>query len=284
DGRMIGLQVTPLEDATSETPCEATFEGCGEDTDLKAFTVSEEFVPLTEAVNAYGSTHYSKWVLAKNVPAGAEIVKEKWTYTLTETQDSYSSELDGWTQRGFDWIKTGKDGGTHSYATFPDGFDTDHALYGKYDKTAYVPTSGKKDGVEWKTDVTSTSTATYIYWHWTPNQYELASGNYNVLVEDHYCWLNGREYYNFRAFESKTEYGHTDPNGVSGGECFYAWMNDPQDGSWWWYRFPVYAQTYAKFEKLYHFVRITEGLESKTEVLPGDGIGNVQHWVKYIIE
>ena len=283
-GRMIGLQIVPREAASGETEHAVEFADCGEDKDLKAFCVTEDLAPLANTVNAYGSTHYSKWVLEKDVPAGAEIVKEKWTYTFTETQDSYSSELDGWTKRGFDWVKTGKDGGTHTYASFPGGFNTEHALYGKYDKAAYVPKSGTEDGVEWKTDVTSTNTATYIYWHWTPNQYELTSGNYNVLVEDHYCWLNGREYYNFRAFESKTDYSHTDPNGASDAEVFYAWMGDPADGSWWWYRFPVYAQTYAKFEKMYHFVRITEGLESETEIVPGDGIGNVQHWVKYIIE
>jgi hypothetical protein len=242
--------------------------------------------PVAKAVRLGGKEVLSGWVLEKDVPAGAEIAREKWTYTLTEKAESCSAEMDGWKQTGYDWVSTGnaEDVGTRAYAVFPEGFDRDHAIYATYSREDYGAPSGTENGVEWKREVTSTKTAGYVYWHWTWNWSERSGGNYNVFVEDRYCSVNGREYGNFRAFESTEAYGHTDPNGVDGGECFYAWLGDPADGSWWWFRFPVYEQTVEKFLKTYHFERVTTGLESTEEVEPGDGISDVQHWVKYVAD
>lgn len=282
DGRMLSVQVQTLTPAQGDNLCTATFDDV-EGSYGWAYCIVENGDPIAKAARLGGKEILSKWVLEKDVPAGAEIAKEKWTYTLTETRDSYQPELEGWSPAGSEWVRTTtKD--AHVYAPLPGGFSPDHALYGKYDSQPYQPESGTNEGIEWKTEVVSTGVKANIYWHWTWNWSERAGGNYNVFVEDHYCTENGREYSNFRAFESSEAYGHADPNGVDGGECFYAWLGDAADGSWWWFRTPVYREVYARFEKMYHFERVTTGLESDAEVVPGDGVSDVQHWVKYVID
>lgn len=135
--------------------------------------------------------------------------------------------------------------GTWQYCKLPSGFDKGHSLSSKYNtqKLSNIETSTKKQ------EVTSPKIVGYIYYHWTHNMYRLVNENYNVLINDHYCWERGREYYNFRAFFSTVEYGHTDPNGVNGGDCCYAWFGNPEDGSWWWFKIPVYEQSYKIYRK-----------------------------------
>lgn len=45
----------------------------------------------------------SNWVLATEVPTTAQVVNEKWGYTLREFTDSSKSSLSGWTPNGSDW-------------------------------------------------------------------------------------------------------------------------------------------------------------------------------------
>lgn len=218
------------------------------------------------------------WVAEDEVPIGAAIIDEKWTYTRTtvETTASTAATMEGWEQEGFTWQRTG--GGTHTYASYPSGFDTGHSLYGKYAKEAISSsTSGNT-----KREVSASVTG-YIYWHWTHNKYELSNGVYNVLIDDHYGWdAKGREFYNFRAFESTESLGHIDPNGTDGGDCFYWWGGNPEDGSWWWFRFNVNKQTYTDYEKLFTYKKTTVTQEeSDSAVAEGEGISDVRHWVKY---
>ena len=135
--------------------------------------------------------------------------------------------------------------GKWQYCVFPDGFDNGHWLYSKYKTEAL---SNKQQNGK-TLEVTQSKLIGYIYYHWTPNKYRLYSENYNVFINDKYCWENGREYYNFKAFFSSVDYGHEDKNGVNGGDCFFAWFDNPEDGSWWWFRVPVYEQTYKIYEK-----------------------------------
>ena len=219
------------------------------------------------------------WVSEDEVPNGAAIIDEKWTYTqtTTETTTSTASTLDGWEQTGFTWQKTGE--GTRTYADYPAGFDAGHALYSKYEKGALTTTTSGNT----KREAGASSLVSYIYWHWTHNKYERANGNYNIFIDDHYGWDDqGREYYNFRAFESNESYSHTDPNGTNGGDCYYWWGGNPEDGSWWWFRFDVRRQTYTDYQKLFSYQKttVTEE-ESASPVSEGDGVSDVRHWVKY---
>ena len=133
--------------------------------------------------------------------------------------------------------------GTWDSCAIPSGFDPGHPLASKY-KSA--PLANVENSSQ-KLVVSDKKLIGYIYFHWTHNKYSLPNNNYNVLIEDHYCW-DRREYYNFRAFFSTVDYGHKDRNGVNGGDCYYAWLDNPEDGSWWWFRVPVYEQTYKLYE------------------------------------
>lgn len=246
---------------------------------IKIFCIDKKtLAPLTDSLIYSENAAASEWVRASDVPAGAYILDEKWTYTETKTETTTSENpaMDGWTQTGSTLRQTGS--GTHYYADYPGGFKTDHALYNAYNKSAL--TAAETDTT--KRTVSSASIKDYIYYHWTCNQNRLPNENYNVFIMEQYCWDNGREYFNFRAFESSAGYGHTDPNGRNGGEYFYAWNNDPADGSWWWCRFPVYQQTYTDYKKLFTYERkTTTEYESATAVKESDTISNVVHWVKY---
>ena len=216
----------------------------------------------------------SRWIPADEVPADATVTDEKWTYTSVETAESTDPALEGYTQTGSRWSKTGS--GTNYYAVLPSGFSTGDSIYAKYSNaalSAYETDSAKR--------TVSTSWNSYVYWHWTCNKYEIASGNYNVLIEDAYRWVNSKEYYNFRAFESTSDASHYDPNGVNGGDCYYYWRSIVEDGSWWWFRFDTYKQSYADYEKVYSYERETPGCESATEVAEGDDVRDVEHLVRY---
>ncbi|MBR4344492.1 MAG: CHAP domain-containing protein [Lachnospiraceae bacterium] len=128
----------------------------------------------------------------------------------------------------------------------PDGFDKNNPLAGKYNSR--LLSDGESNGLKWI--VAEKKLKGYIYFHWTHNKYALPNDNYNVFINDRYCWEGWREYYNFRAFFSTVDYGHKDKNGINGGDCFYAWFDNPEDGSWWWFRIPVYEQTYDMYEEI----------------------------------
>ena len=94
-----------------------------------------------------------------------------------------------------------------------------------------------------------------------------------------------RDYVYFDAFEDDVDHGTWGP-GTSGqinvAPMRYAWRNDRWDVSHWWWIFDVRQQTYTDYQKLFTYVKDeSEILESDTVVTPGDGITNVQHWVKY---
>ena len=226
------------------------------------------FVPITDG-----------WVPEDAVPAGAHVTDEKWTYTLTttETITSTATSMEGWIQNGYTWEQTG----THTwiYANYPSGFDTTHSLYSKYNNAALNDTLTETS----RREVSSPSHYRYIYWHWTmSNEY----GNWEIHdVEG----SDGRyEYHLFHAFEGpdlKNRNGMTTSGTEKSFDNIWSTYHYPEYsnyGPWWWWRLEVYQQTYTDYQKLFIYVKDnSEVLESFTEVIPGNGITNVQHWVKY---
>lgn len=202
------------------------------------------------------------WVLAENVPVGATIVGEKWTYTRTTT--STASSMAGWEQNGFTWQQTGT--GTHQYASYPSGFDTSHALYSKYAKSALSSSASGNT----KREVSDASWKNFIYWHWA-NPTNRRINNVRGVSDD------GFDFCQFCAFETTADYEHKAPNGHIDPDCF-ATEDYGCAYSWWWWRFDVYQQTYTDYRKLFTY-RKTE--ESSSLVSEGNGISNVKHWVKY---
>ena len=206
----------------------------------------------------------SGWVLASEVPEGAEIVNKKWTYTLTENTTSTSASLSGWTQTSWEWKQTGS--GTHYYASYPSGFSTSHWLYSYYNKSAlsaYENTSTKRT-------VSSASFHTYIYWHWCRGNDSLNLNNNRSISEVYTSTYN-----TFDAFESATWVAYD-----SAAQA-YKYKNASCCGdSYWWNRFDVYKQTYVDYQKIYSFTKQTNH-ESATEVTATGSISNVQQWVQY---
>lgn len=143
-----------------------------------------------------------------------------------------------------DWVQSGT--GTWTYWDIPSGFDKNHALYSKYNnkKLESSETTTKKTVAEAPVCIG------WIYYHWTSNMYARANNNYNVFINECYAWEGSREYYNFRAFESTNDHGHTDKNGIYGGDdVYYSWGDNPEDGSWWWFRVPLYSQKWTSYTK-----------------------------------
>ena len=213
----------------------------------------------------------SDWVPASDVPEGASLTgDEKWTYkeTVTDIKTSYNTSMSGYTQTGFTWKKTGS--GTNDYADYPGGFDSSHALYSKYSHSALT---ASEDTV--RRDI-STSRLTYIYYHWSYSTGYLSGGSYNVYVNPtRGICAEGYDCQYFAALELADDLSPS-------GNVYKYWRDDPADGSWWWYRFPVYRQTYTEYKKLFTYEKktVTEK-ESTSEVTASDTVSDIVHWVKY---
>jgi uncharacterized repeat protein (TIGR02543 family) len=213
----------------------------------------------------------SGWVPQSQVPAGAQVVEKKWTYTLTETQKSTETSISGWTQIGFEWQQTGT--GTHYYSQLPSGFNKNDALYSKYYGGGKAITASETATT--KRTVSSAVTHTYLYWHWVHNW-----GNHNSydrLIADtpNYKLSNGKYAETWEAFESTTAKAFN-----SGAGCYwYAYKST--NHSHWWHRNTVYKQTYVDYQKLFTYQKVTTGLESATQVTESDTISNVQTYVRY---
>lgn len=235
----------------------------------------------------------NSYISDENLPVGAAVTAEKWTYTTssTETTQSPETSLEGWTKTGaYSWEKTGT--GTYDYAGFPSGFDTGSALYKKYNKSQLSSSSTETT----KREAGSASFLTYIYWHWTfvdSVNADHASGGHNVyirnarLLHENVSGSVYRDFTYFDAFETTENQGTVGPTasgtyniGTEGG--YYFWRNNNADASQWWWRFNVYRQTYTDYRKLFTYTRtVNENKESLTPVYEGNGISNVVHLVKY---
>lgn len=221
----------------------------------------------------------SGWVKASEVPSGAQIVSQKWSYTLTTNTESRETSLSGYTQIGSYWVKSGS--GSQNYASFPSGFDTSHSIYTSFAKsalTAYENATSKRE--------VSNSWAGYVYWHWMydTNKANGVSGraiyNKKGTGPD-----NGYAYKYFGAFTStKGDYSSSKTycnslnitNYIIPERTAYA---DCQ-GSTRWFRFDYYTSYYTDYYKMFQYQKV-ENLESSTQVSASGTISNVQEWVQY---
>lgn len=234
------------------------------------------------------------YILNNDLPIGAVVTDEKWTYKLstTETTTSPETSLAGWTKTGnYSWEKTGS--GTYKYASFPSGFDTGSSLYSQYNKSKLSSSSTETT----KREAGAESFLTYIYWHWTfvdSVNADHASGGHNVFIREarklneNVSGSVYRDFIYFDAFESTASQGTVGPTGSSttydigqeGG--YYYWRNNNADASQWWWRLNAYQQTYTDYRKIFTYTRtvITQG-ESSSPIVEGNGYSNVQHMVRY---
>ena len=236
----------------------------------------------------------TSYISSDDLPVGAAVTEEKWSYTIntTETTTSPETSLEGWTRTGdYQWEKTGD--GTYQYASIPGGFDTANSLYTKYNK----PKLSSIETETTKRDVSNPSFLKYIYWHWTfvdSVNADHASGGHNVyiraarMLNENVSGSVYRDFIYFDAFETTENQGTVGPRsatdtydiGTEGG--YYFWRNNNADASQWWWRFNVFQQTYTDYRKIFTYTKnVSEDKESLSPVADGDGISNVVHQVKY---
>ena len=216
----------------------------------------------------------SDWIPADQLPAGGEVVSEKWTYTETIVTESEQTALDGYSKTGNErWVKSAS--GSQQYASFPSGFDTNHSYYKNMAKSqpysAYETETSKRE--------VSTSWAGYIYWHW---MYDCGGAKaYDRLINHGYT---GKWHY-FGAFTSTKGYEKTQASACTNRDCTTYYVSDRKShadtqGSYYWLRFDYYNCNYTDYYKLFEYKKVEEK-ESLTQVNASDTISNVQKWVQY---
>lgn len=222
----------------------------------------------------------SGWVLASELPEGAEVVNKKWSYTETTTTESKETSLDGYTQVGSYWVQSGS--GSQKYSTaFPSGFDKSHSIYTSFAKSAVAAYETETT----KREVTNAWTG-YVYWHW---MYDCGGGGgtqYRAIYNKKGTGPdNNYGYKYFGAFtSSKGDYAsdtgycnslnirnYIIPERTKYADC---------QGSTRWFRFDYYTSTYTDYYKMFKYEKVEEK-ESDTIVEEFANISNVQAWVQY---
>ncbi len=223
----------------------------------------------------------SDWVLASEAPSWAQITERKYTYDLTTTTESTATSLDGYTCYGSYWKQTGSN--AFHYATFPGGYDPNHAYYTGWHKscdvTAYENTTNKR--------TVSTTWAGYVYWHW---MYNVAYANStNRAISSMRGSYGGKSYIYFYAFVSTVDCPYLDNLYCNSQSLpsYYCHSVLPETnktgiGTPRFFRFNYYTCSYQDFQKIFQYTK-TEQKESATYP-EGAGISNVQEWVKYLLQ
>lgn len=225
----------------------------------------------------------SGWTLESNVPSGAQIVDEKWTYTRTQTTESTSSSMSGWTSTGSYW----KEGSSQYkyYASFPSGFDTSNWYYKNYSNSPYTASTG----TDTKSEV-SNSWAGYIYWHW---MYSVSYANVTNRAISPYsgywdAYGNSGKGYNYKYFTAIAStvdcpYLSKDyccSQNLASYNC-HSIINDTTNvGTPRMFRFSYYMSTCTYYTKMYQYEKVTSE-ESTSKVTAGGEISNVKHYVMY---
>lgn len=223
-------------------------------------TLATEETIMTEACDITLYAHWtlnnaSDWTLASNVPEDAEIVNEKWAYTLREYTNSSSSSLSGWTK--YDTART------------------DWSSWSSWSTTN--PSNGVRD-VEYRSAYVETL---YHYYRWINSS---NTGVYTYKYSSDFrleeAWFN----YELPVFNS-SKYG--DSIRVESGQSkwLYVWVkadysgNRSTDTTWskdvyrdeWRYRDPIY--TYYYYRDL--------SKEAVSDPTGQSNVSNVVKWVQY---
>ncbi|MBQ7566621.1 MAG: InlB B-repeat-containing protein [Oscillospiraceae bacterium] len=194
----------------------------------------------------------SDWVLASQVPSGAQVVERKYSYTKRDYTESSSSSISGWT-----W------------------YDTRRTGWGSWsDWLTWDPTNGERN-VESRSVYDHTN---YHYYRWTsPSHnaiytYETSDYNCHTLEEDWFTYelpVSSRGY--------PVVYNGTDnwanrwvPANYAGNYSVDKTFTQDVYRTEWRYQDPVYT---------YYFYK-DSNLESPSYP-SGSDISNIQEWVRY---
>ena len=192
------------------------------------------------------------WVLETEVPEGATIIDQKWTYDLTSKTSSSSSSMSGWTK--YDTKRTGWGG-------------TQGPVYSN-------PSNGSRN--VWSEQYVTSTTTHYVYYHryksnqWSDDAHASSWARHSgpdvtsPLPNGYYSPTTGQRYSGAACSVcGATNQWHLDRT-----------YTTDNYGTRWYYQEPVYTYYYKK----------TEAKESTTEVTASDSISNVQKYVKYILK
>ena len=221
----------------------------------------------------------SGWVLDSQLPTGAQLVSEKWTYQQRTETESRETSLSGYTQYDSYWVRSGS--GSFQYASFPSGFDTGNWYYLNWNRSAYTSyenATAKRDA--------SNRWGGYIYWHW---MYDTNKSN-GIAERAIYNKKGtgpgtGFGYKYFGAFDSTTNYeyggtGYTNNQGIANYIVRDRTSWDSCQGALRWFRFDYRICDYTDYYKMFKYYRL-DSRESSTAVTNGGMISDVQHWVQY---
>lgn len=210
------------------------------------------------------------WVLASEMPSGATVLEEKWTYDVTTQITSDKQNVDGYTLYDSSYVWS------------------DYGAWSSW-SNSYVSSSDSRN-VE-----TRNIAATYK----TQYQYSRYYGKYNYYLSMPYSTgvCTTLEYTNW--LDNPLPYDKSDSDGAQYGRGYNAdgvQVVTSKNGSRWdipWFNqntrqvevTPAYTQyRYRDRSKIYtYYLKKTESFESSTEVTLGYGKENIQKWVKYVV-
>lgn len=203
----------------------------------------------------------SDWVLASDVPSGAQTVETKWTYDLTTTITSSNSSVAGYTL-----TKT-----TSAWS--------DYGSWSSWSTTAVTSSSSRQ--VETRTVTDRAAYTNYNYWIYrTTDGYGYGTKNYNTSSHG-YCT---------RYDEINLTYQLSLQNSSLGLYGTYdSTMFTHSYDSLWFYGGSTYVPAVTHTEYRYrdrtlvytYYHSKTEARESSTAVTASDTISNVKKWVRY---
>ena len=246
--------------------------------------------PVSKLID--NSSAWSEWIVyTTDIPVkeganGVSAVETKvettedvvlYRYRDKNTTTSYNTSMSGWTQNGGTWVQSGT--GSIVYAKkWPSGFNKNHSLYSKYNKT---PKSATETTTQ-KVVINSNSVTGYVYWHWCRGRKLEAPTNSYIANQKE------GEFDTFHAFYSTTEKTE-DTNATK----TFKWKQSSQcmDSYYWWCdkslggngAVQIYTQKYTTYKKLFNYykwsawsdwsetaVSATSTREVESQIIPGE--------------
>lgn len=231
---------------------------CGEFTDSKSLFVGDKVQISEESYEQYLNVSLP-WVLESEMPEGATVVNQKWTYDLTTNITSDQSYVDGYTlyDTTSEWGEYGTwSSWSNTSVSSSDSRQVETKQIAATYKTQYFYDRYSASGNAW----TSYAKGTYSGYYCGTYQ---STGwlNYRLTVK---AYPDGRARYG--------SYGSVNPD---------YWYNEQTrqvqvTAAYTQYRYRDRSLIYT-----YYHTK-TEAFESATEIIATDTISNVQKWVQYV--
>ncbi len=253
-GETFGELPTPTRDYYTFTGWYTNKDVLGEDTLVTADTLATSSNDITLYAN-WEIKAPSEFVKASEVPDGAQIVNQKWTYTLREYKNSPSSSLSGYTK-----------------------YDTKRTGWGATQGPVYSNPSNGARNVWSESYVTSSNYKTvYHYYRYSVNR----AGGYGSYAQSssypnyyEYDFDSPLDYYGNTYGHDAYKWWYSSTNYVTLYQrspfTTQEWVSDNY-GTRWYYQEPVY--TYYYYRDL--------NKESVSNPTGQSNVSNVQEWVQY---